>query len=332
MERSETGWNAASNPPRWRSLLDRALLGRDDAHQLDYAAPPHIGEQRRGTARAPAHIEFQPAGQSPAEQLVAALRQDFGGPRVIAFANPKGGVHKTTATVLCAATVGAIRGRGVIAWDDNELRGTLGLRAGSARHARTIRHLIRDLAEVEMTSGYELTDRLDDYLRHASDGTYDVLAGEENPRFAQRLDPYTVRRVLELLCRTHDVVCVDTGNNVESANWQTVLQMADQLVLTTVPREDAAFTADWMLDLLVEAGMDRLVKNAVTLLSCPTPGRSPLLDDLAAHFTTRTRAVTVVPYDPQLESGSSIEYPQLHPQTKRAWLRAAAVILEPFTR
>jgi hypothetical protein len=108
--------------------------------------------------------------------------------------------------------------------------------------------------------------------------------------------------------------------------------MADQLVLTTVPREDAAFTADWMLDLLVEAGMDRLVKNAVTLLSCPTPGRSPLLDDLAAHFTTRTRAVTVVPYDPQLENGSSIEYPQLHPQTKRAWLRAAAVILEPFTR
>ena len=50
----------------------------------------------------------------------------------------------TTATVLCAATDGGVRGRGVLAWDDNELRGTLGLRAGSARHARTIRHLIRD--------------------------------------------------------------------------------------------------------------------------------------------------------------------------------------------
>src|SRR5207237_10849349 len=114
----------AANPPRWRSLLDRALLGLDEAHQLDYAAPPHIGEQRRGTTRASAHIEFQPAGQSPAEQLVAALRQDFGGPRVIAFANPKGGVHKTTATVLCAAPLGAIRGRGVIAWAGRELRGT----------------------------------------------------------------------------------------------------------------------------------------------------------------------------------------------------------------
>ena len=332
MERSETGWNAASNPPRWRSLLDRALLGRDDAHQLDYAAPPHIGEQRRGTARAPAHIEFQPAGQSPAEQLVAALRQDFGGPRVIAFANPKGGVHKTTATVLCAATVGAIRGRGVIAWDDNELRGTLGLRAGSARHARTIRHLVADLALIEASAGYELTDRLDDYLRHASDGTYDVLAGEESPRFARRLDMHTVRRVLELLRRTHDVICVDTGNNVESANWQTVLQAADQLVITSVPREDAAFTADWMLDLLHDSGLGDLARQAVTLLSCPTPIPSPLLSDLAAHFASRTRAVAVVPYDPALESGSSIEYADLQTATKKAWLQASAVIMEQFTR
>ena len=62
----------------------------------------------------------------------------------------------------------------------------------------------------------------------------------------------TVRRVMDLLRRTHDVICVDTGNNVESVNWQTVMRQADQLVITTVPREDAAFTADWMLDLLDE--------------------------------------------------------------------------------
>jgi MinD-like ATPase involved in chromosome partitioning or flagellar assembly len=276
-------------------------------------------------------VEWQPAPSTDGVDLQAQiLRADLGGPRVIAFANPKGGVHKTTATVLAAATAGSVRGRGVIAWDDNELRGTLGLRAGSARHARTIRHLLSDLTEIEMYSGYELTDRLDDYLRHASDGTYDVLAGEENPRFAQKLDPYTVRRVLELLCRTHDVICVDTGNNVESPNWRTVLQSADQLVVTTVPREDAAFTADWMLDLLEEAGLGLMVKNAVTLLSCPTPGRSPLLDDLAAHFGSRTRGVAVVPYDPQLENGSNIEYGMLHPTTKRAWLRAVATMLQPF--
>jgi MinD-like ATPase involved in chromosome partitioning or flagellar assembly len=267
-----------------------------------------------------------------ADRQARVLRADLGGPRVLAFANPKGGVHKTTATVIAAATAGSVRGRGVIAWDDNELRGTLGLRAGSARHARTIRHLLADLAAIEMYSGYELSDRLDDYLRHASDGTYDVLAGEENPRFAQKLDAHTVRRVLDLLCRTHDVVCVDTGNNVESPNWRAVIQSADQLVVTTVPREDAAFSADWMLDLLEEAGLGILVRNAVTLLSCPTPGKSPLLDDLVAHFGSRTRGVAVVPYDPQLEHGSNIEYGLLQPVTKRAWLRAVALMLEPFAR
>jgi MinD-like ATPase involved in chromosome partitioning or flagellar assembly len=264
------------------------------------------------------------------DQLVATLRKPLGGPKVLAFANPKGGVHKTTATVLAAATVGGVRGRGVLAWDDNELRGTLGLRAGSARHARTIRHLIRDLALIEATPGNELLPRLDEYLRHASDGSYDVLAGEESPRFAHQLDPYTVRRVLDLLRRTHEVICVDTGNNVESANWQTVLQMADQLVITTVPREDAAFTADWMLDLLHEIGLGHLADNAVTLLSCATPNPSPLLGDLARHFGSRTRAVTVVPYDPVLEIGSSIEHTQLSPATRRAWLHAAATMFEQF--
>ena len=274
----------------------------------------------------------RPAVDQETERAASVLKRDFGGPRVMAFANPKGGVHKTTATVLASAAIGSVRGKGVLAWDDNELRGTLGLRAGSARHARTVRHLISELAQIEIAHGAELLDRLDDFLRHASDGSYDVLAGEENPRFAQRLDQHTVRRVLELLRRTHDVICVDTGNNVESVNWQTVLQAADQLVVTTVPREDAAFTADWMLDLLDDVGMSDLVSNAVTLISCPTPGKSPLLDDLEKHFKTRTRAVAIVPYDPALETGASIEYHQLQPETRNAWLRATSMMLEPFAR
>jgi len=305
----------------------------------------YAGTTYDGRDRQVANAPISPVGVRPdrhgapqtangnVDQQLAMLRKQLGGPKVLAFANPKGGVHKTTATVLAAATVGGVRGRGVLAWDDNELRGTLGLRAGSARHARTIRHLIRDLALIEaVPNGNELYARLDEYLRHASDGSYDVLAGEESPRFAHQLDPYTVRRVLELLRRTHEVICVDTGNNVESANWQTVLQMADQLVITTVPREDAAFTADWMLDLLHETGLGHLADNAVTLLSCATPNPSPLLGDLARHFRTRTRAVAVVPYDPVLETGSSIEHTQLSPATRRAWLYAAAIMFEQFGR
>jgi MinD-like ATPase involved in chromosome partitioning or flagellar assembly len=350
---TDTGWSraAAETTGRWRTILDRAkLAGRAPVPGATMPAPtPTVPEQVTpeqvdgrdlrpppsavGSAPVVGAIEWRTkADTSLNERIIQGLRQDLGGPKVIAFANPKGGVHKTTATVLAAATIGSVRGRGVVAWDDNELRGTLGLRAGSARHARNIRHLVTELAEVESYSGDELLTRLDDFLRHASDGSYDVLAGEEDPRFARKLDPPIVRRVLELMRRTHDVICVDTGNNVESSNWQTVLQMADQLVITSVPREDSAFSADWMLDILVEAGMEELVANAVTLFSCPTPRPSPMINDLARHFATRTRAVTVVPYDQALEHGASIEYRLLQPATRQAWLEAAGVIVSPFTR
>ncbi|WP_433302688.1 MinD/ParA family ATP-binding protein [Actinoplanes sp. CA-030573] len=293
--------------------------------------PPAPAPAPAPTSPAGARIEWrQTRPDDEIGRAVAVLRRKLGKPRVLAFANPKGGVHKTTATVLAAATIGSVRGRGVLAWDDNELRGTLGLRAGSARHARTIKHLLADLMQIENLHGEGLLSELDSYLRHASDGSYDVLAGEENPRFAQRLDQSTVRRVMDLLRRTHDVICVDTGNNVESVNWQTVMRQADQLVITTVPREDAAFTADWMLDVLDESGMGDLVSNAVTLISCPSPGPLPMLDDFAKHFATRTRGVAIVPYDPSLEVGSSIEYQELQPETKQAWLRAASMMVEPF--
>lgn len=293
--------------PRWRVVLDRGRV-----------SPSSVGGQ----------IEWR-AAHTPTEtdRELAVLRRELDRPKILAFANPKGGVHKTTATVLAAATIGGARGHGVLAWDDNELRGTLGLRAGSARHARTIRHLLSDLMTLENCPGHEVAQRIDDYLRHASDGTYDVLAGEENPRFAHRLDQHTVRRVLDLLCRTHDVICVDTGNNVESPNWQTVLKACDQLVITSVPREDAAFTADWMIDLLHEIGLGGLADNAVTVLSSATPGPSPVLEDLRQHFASRTRAVVTVPFDPSLETGSSIDYGLLQPATKHAWITAAATMM-----
>ncbi|HEX5740774.1 MAG TPA: ATPase [Pilimelia sp.] len=327
-------------PVTWRPRLGdgqrgravEALAGRPGVPGADLDAPGPGG--RLGAAGA---LLAERGGQLSFRRVAVAdddpavrLRGRFGGPRVIAFANPKGGVHKTTATVLAAATIGAARGRGVVAWDDNELRGTLGLRAGTARHARTVRHLVAELECIEQAPDAVVRDRLDEYLRHAPDASYDILAGEEDPRFARQLDAVTVQRVLDLLRRTHEVICVDTGNNVQSANWQTVLRGCDQLVVTTVPREDAAFAADWMLDLLHEIGLGALADNAVTLVSSTTPTRSALARDIERHFAGRTRAVVAVPYDPALETGSAIDHHALRPGTRRDWLRAAATVMAPF--
>ncbi|QSB04245.1 MinD/ParA family ATP-binding protein [Natronoglycomyces albus] len=269
--------------------------------------------------------QLRPAAPDP--QIMERLRRPLSRSKVVAFINPKGGVHKTTATVLTAAALGTARGSGVIAWDDNELRGTLGLRAGTARHARTIRHLVEHLPQVE-AAGVHLPEHLDEFLRHSSDGSFDVLAGDEDPKLQRHLDPSTVLRVLDILTRTHNIICIDTGNNVESPNWRTVVSSVDRLVVTTVPREDAAFAADWMLDLLEENGYGHLVSEAVTLLSCPTPNPGPLLNDFTRHFKSRTGSVAVVPYDPALEPGAKIEFSALRDATRVAWMSAAATILE----
>src|SRR5690606_27866946 len=66
-------------------------------------------------------------------------------PRTIVVLNPKGGAHKTTSTLLLAATFGTQRGGATLAWDNNETRGTLGWRAQNAPHHRTAVDLLADL-------------------------------------------------------------------------------------------------------------------------------------------------------------------------------------------
>ena len=202
MEGSDAGWGRATEPaPRWRALLDRALLGGRTAGatrgacrsaygtgasapatatrrarpprsryppDLPYAPAPEFGpaarqlsdlrpgygqpwqdepgwRRRAGVRRPPRRtvtrrsppttatasgtrhrVAATTAPDAEVERAIGVLRRDLGGPRVLAFANPKGGVHKTTATVLAAATVGSVRGRG---------RAGLG-RQRAARHAR----------------------------------------------------------------------------------------------------------------------------------------------------------------------------------------------------
>jgi len=67
------------------------------------------------------------------------------GLRQITVVNPKGGAGKTIATLMLGLTFGQTRGGFVLAWDNNETQGTLGMRAQPDVHARTVRDLLRDL-------------------------------------------------------------------------------------------------------------------------------------------------------------------------------------------
>lgn len=260
--------------------------------------------------------------------MIGRVRKRLDGTRTIAVLNPKGGAHKTTSTLLLAATFGRLRGGSVLAWDNNETRGTLGWRAQHAPHHRTAVNLLNDIDQFEAPSVASLT-ALDDYVRTQIDARFDVLASDEDAAATSTIDGEAFQRLHHMLARYYRLLIIDTGNNMRASNWMAAVDSADQLVIVSTVREDTAASAAWLLDGLAEKGFGDKVERAVTVLTSPSSKRDRGLEErLSAHFAQLTAAVTHVPYDPALVEGSTIDFDTLTDETHAAWLRASALIAD----
>ncbi|KGM15142.1 hypothetical protein N867_11685, partial [Actinotalea fermentans ATCC 43279 = JCM 9966 = DSM 3133] len=264
----------------------------------------------------------------PAERAeraaVAAVQRPLDGPRTIVVINPKGGAHKTTATLMLAATYGRLRGGYTLAWDNNETRGTLGWRSRHTHHTRTAVDLLEDLDRFADPSSSRVGD-LDAYVRSQGSAQFDVLASDEDAASAASVDGFAFRALHRTLLRFYRLLVIDTGNNMRASNWQAAIEAADQVVVVSTMREDTAQSAAWALDALRATGHEEAVARAVTVLSQPAPRiDTELTARLHDHFGRLTRAVLEVPYEPALVSGGPIEVDNLSEATRRAWLRVAA--------
>ena len=256
------------------------------------------------------------------------VQKRLDGPRTIVVLNPKGGAHKTTSTLLLAATFGRLRGGSTLAWDNNETRGTLGWRAQHTPHHRTAVDLLNDLERFENPSVASLS-QLDDYVRTQVDARFDVLASDEDAAATSTIDDAAFDRLHRTLSRYYRLLVVDTGNNMRACNWVAAVAAADQLVIVSTVREDTAASAAWLLDGLAEKGFGDKVDRAVTILTSPSdkPDRE-LEQRLADHFGALTAAVTTIPYDAALVDGGTIDFDALSAETHDAWLTAAAVVAD----
>jgi len=241
--------------------------------------------------------------------------------------NPKGGAGKTPAVLLLAATLGVHRGS-ALAWDNNETRGTLGLRAlPPTGSGATVWDLLADLDHFETVKAR--VGDLVGYLRPQGQARFDVLASDADPARMAQVDGVQFRRLHEVLARFYGVLVVDTGNNVRARNWQAAVDAADAVVVVTTDQTDTAISADWALDHLRSTGRAHLADAAVTVISAATPRtdrhhRARLVE----HFSDRTRAVVQIPYDPAIATGQRLDLSDLRPATREAWLAAAAAVLD----
>jgi MinD-like ATPase involved in chromosome partitioning or flagellar assembly len=267
-----------------------------------------------------------PPGQHEQEirRDIEMVRRNFGGLRQVTVVNPKGGAGKTVAILMLAMTFGQKRGGYVLAWDNNETQGTLGMRAQQDFHSRTVRDMLRDLRQFQGAHGR--VGDLSQYVRAQGEGMFDVLASDESATAGEMLTAAAFAEIREVVSRFYKLIFVDTGNNVRAQNWQAAIDATDQLVVTMSARNDSAEPAARMLDHLEQTGRQRLVRQAVTVISMPPSRREIDLQPIQRHFAARTRTVLLAPYERIIDSGEPIRYGQLSSTFRQAWLKIGAAV------
>ena len=305
--------------------LDDLLATRPEAPR----GPAAMGWQ--GSVRRMTGGLIAPGPGRPELRLRAAIssvQRSLDGPKTVVVLNPKGGAHKTTASLLIAASFGIHRGGYTLAWDNNESRGTLGWRSASARHGNTAVNLLHDLDRFADLGSARVGD-LDNYVRAQGSAQFDVLASDEDAASAASIDGDAFTALHRTLARFYRVMVIDTGNNMRASNWQAAVSIADQLVIISTIREDTSQSAAWAIDALRATGHEDAVSRAVTVLSAPSFDVDPKLRArLHDHFGQLTRVVLDVPHDPALVAGGPLLIDALAGSTREAWLHVSAAVAD----
>jgi putative peptide zinc metalloprotease protein len=265
-------------------------------------------------------------GPSPTElaerELIARAKTPVPGCRSIAVISRKGGVGKTTTTLMLGHTFASLRGDRVVALDGNPDAGSLGYRV-RRETAATITNL---LADEQMITRYA------DIRAYTSQAPtrLEVVASDDDPRITKALGEEDYRRAIALLERHYNLITLDTGTGVLESATRGILQLADQIVVVMSPSLDSARAASSTLDWLNENGHAELVRSAVAVVNGVQEGGQVEVGRIKEHFAGRCRAVVQVPWDPHLAAGAETDVARLRPTTRHAYLEVAAAVADGF--
>jgi len=258
---------------------------------------------------------------------VRATSRHWPGPRTIAIVNGKGGAGKTPTTVILSSLFARNGGSGVLAWDNNETRGTLGWRTEQGPHEAHVLDLL-PRAEALMQPTARAAD-LAAYVHHQVDDKYDVL--RSNPLLLphqQRLTAADFDAVHQVAAKYFRLIFVDSGNDETAPHWLQMISHADQLVVATTTRPDHAEAGRLLLDALRDRDEHAraLADGAVVIVSQADREEASAATIMAGYEGLARQALTI-PYDRAMRA-PWLRYSALQPATRRAYLAAAAVVSE----
>ncbi len=258
---------------------------------------------------------------------IHAVSQHWPGPRTIAIVNGKGGAGKTPTTIALSAVFARYGGAGVLAWDNNQTRGTLGWRTEQGAHDATLLELLPQ-AERLLSTGAQSAD-LAHFVHHQTRDRYDVLRSKPM-RLAedQRVGEEDVTAIHRVASKYYRLIFIDSGNDESDPMWRRMIDHADQLVVATTTRDDHAEAGALLLEALIDrdSRSARLARQAVVIVNQADPKaqRTELKRVSTGYEELGHKAVTI-PHDPAMVDGR-LRYDALRDTTQRSWLHAAAAV------
>lgn len=258
------------------------------------------------------------------DERIRLASRHWAGCRTIAVVNGKGGVGKTLTTAMLSAVFGRFGGGNVLAWDNNDTRGTLGWRTETGLYDTTIRDLLP--ATSNLLSPDAGVSDITRFVHHQSADRYDVL--RSNPELLaadQRLTSTEFEQLMRVAARYYRLVVFDSGNDESADRWLSMVDHSTQLVVPTLTAPESAESAALLLEALGardERSHD-LARNAVVVVTQAEPARPAELRDIVLGFEGRVRDIVVIPFDPVLKRGP-LRFDDLRTPTREAWIRAAA--------
>ncbi len=255
------------------------------------------------------------------------MSQHWPGPRTIAIVNGKGGAGKTPTTVLLSAIFALYGGAGVLAWDNNQTRGTLGWRTEQGPHEATLLELLPE-SEKLLGTGAQSAD-LAHFVHHQTRDRFDVLRSKPMElASAQRVDAADVDAIHRVASKYYRLIFIDSGNDESDPMWRRMIEHTDRLVVATTTRDDHAEAGALLLEALAQQNdkAQGLAQNAVAVVTqADSKATAADVKRVAEGYRTLARDVASIPFDPAMVDGI-LRYDALRAATQRAWLAAGAAV------
>lgn len=305
--------------PPWLDGAETDTGGSDDEEQGPRAAPDSVsGSVRISDMVAPRKIppgsgwrrmlytgsfHLVNPGQSRTErhqrELHERIRRHIRRQYVIVLVSGKGGVGKTTLTAAIGAVFRQVRPDNVVAVDAVPGFGTL---AG-----RIDENPPGDYSAVLDDSDVQGYADIREHLGQNGIGL-DVLAGDRSSDQARPLTPQMFNGVLSRLRRTHNIILVDTADDLEHPVMAAILEACDTLVFVSGLTPDSSLPVTRSVDLLCALGHHDLVSRSMVILNDSRDRYDRgVRRYLTERFSQCGATVEFMPYDPHLGKGGIVD-------------------------